>query len=135
MTIDEANENVRNGRETIRILAAGIREVTEGNLSLIARYDQRSFRLLDADNSQPNGIEDRIGPYYALDFVEHQLTTEELYPGTSSVLAEVKVLNDRQIVSVYADQEALLVIVDPEEPVDPIIQLVHEECEEVVARE
>lgn len=106
-------------------LTSELASTIEGPLHLLATYDRDTFTTVHVGETV-----DREGPtmdlhsYLRLDFLEHEFLTECLFPDTSRVEAETLTLDTRQVLTAYQGDEAVLAIVDNDEPIEPVLRAV-----------
>lgn len=112
-----------------------IEAVLEGPLYSLVEYDAESFNPLYVDEETVALYEDeadmqehfdQIHSYVHLDFAEMDLFVDELLPVANRVDYIATGLDVLTFVRIYVGQEGLFIAVDPDEPVEPIVEAVKE---------
>ncbi len=95
----------------------------DGRIHLLASYDNQTFRpQYVGEEYADSTVLDALGSYVGLDFVEHELFTDALFPGAKSVEVGTVRMDTRQFVAVYGDRDAVLAVVDSGERTDAVVE-------------
>ncbi len=112
-----------------------IESVLEGPLYSLVEYDAEAFNPLYVDDETMGFYADeaemlehfeQIHSYVHLDFAEMDLFVDELLPVADRVEYIATGMDVLTFVRIYVGNEGLFVAVDPDEPVEPIVEAVKE---------
>lgn len=110
-----------------------IEAVLEGPLYSLVEYDADAFNPLYVDDETMGFYEDeeemldhfeQIHSYVHLDFAEMELFVDELLPVANRVEYIATGMDVLTFVRIYVGSEGLFVAVDPDEPVEPIVEAI-----------
>lgn len=112
-----------------------IEDTVEGSLRSLVEYNTDEFNPLYVDETTLAFYEDEahmmahfeeIHSYVDLDFTEQELFTEQLFPVTDRVRYLVTGFDVFTLLRIYVDDEAVFVAIDPDEPIQPLVQAVED---------
>ena len=105
----------------------------EGTLRSLVEYDEMTFNPLYVDDLTLSFYDDedhmmahfeRIHSYIHIDFTEMNLFTDELFPATDRVRYLATGFDMFTLLRVYIDGEGLFLALDPNEPIEPLVQAI-----------
>lgn len=110
-----------------------VRERIDGTLFTVVEYDTADYRVLYvddatmvfyADEDEMDAHFGRIHSHVNLDFTEIDLFVEDLFPVADGVVSQTTRFDYLKVVRVYGDREGLFVALEPDEPVEPLVDAV-----------
>lgn len=113
-----------------------LRDDVDGTLFAVAEYDAENLDLLYVDEATrafyPSDETmydhfETLHSYVHVDFVETELFTDELFPIAEEVEYVVTSMDFLKLVRVYRGNDGVLLSVQPDEPVVPLVDVVREE--------
>ncbi|MFC7045621.1 hypothetical protein ACFQH6_09580 [Halobacteriaceae archaeon GCM10025711] len=105
-------------------------DAVEGTLYSVVEYDARAFNPLYVSDATLETYGDReqmlahfeeIHSYVHVDFMEHRLFTDNLFPVADHVEYITTAMDFMQLVRVYVGNEGLFLALDPDESVQPVV--------------
>jgi len=116
-------------------VARAVREAATGTVRSVVEYDREEFNPLYVDDVTMSFYPDEermyehfeeIHSYVHVDFTEMSLFTDELFPVADDVRYLTAGFDAMTLLRVYFDDEGLFIALDPEEPVEPIVEAVED---------
>ena len=116
-----------------------VEATVDGTLRSLVEYNTEELNPLYVDDVTLAFYEDEahmqahfeeIHSYVDLDFTEQELFTTELFPVANRVRFLVTGFDVFTLLRVYVDDEALLLTLDPEEPIQPLIREIEDVLDE-----
>lgn len=110
-----------------------VRETVEGSLRSFVEFDEDEFNVLYIDDLTLSFYDDEshmmahfeeIHSYVHLDFTEMSFYTEDLLPAANRVRYIATSFDVFTVLRVYLDDEGLFVALDPDEPVEPVVEAI-----------
>ncbi len=100
---------------------AALTDTIDGEIHLFAGYDRETFTPYHLGDSfvDTHSVDD-LQYYFGVDFLENDLFTDSLFEHASRVEGDVRILDDRCIVTRYHDDGALMAIVGGDQSIDRI---------------
>jgi hypothetical protein len=114
---------------------AAIRESAEGTPFTVVEFDADRYnplfvseegRALYRDEEQMTAHFDAIHSFASIDFNEIDLFTEELFPIAEDVHYIATGLDYLTLLRIYFDRSGLFIALDPDQPVDPVVEAVED---------
>ncbi|MEF8894584.1 hypothetical protein [Halodesulfurarchaeum sp.] len=99
-------------------LTETVAESIEGVPQLIATYDEEKFKIHHSNNGYEEDA--ALTSYFQLDFFEHEMMLDSMFPGSTQVKSRTLTFDDRQLVMVYDTDVAVLTIVAGDERIEPV---------------
>lgn len=112
-----------------------VMESVSGTLYSFCEYDTESFRPLYVDDrtlamyeSKEAMVEhfDRIHNHVHMDFMQMNLFRNTLFPAAERVEYITTAMDFLKIVRFYVGDEGLFIAIDPDEPVEPLVDTIEE---------
>ncbi|MFB6220646.1 MAG: hypothetical protein ABEH90_04335 [Halolamina sp.] len=108
-----------------------VRETAGDAVRSIVEYDREEFNPLYVDDVTLSFYPDEeamydhfaeIHSYVHIDFTEMELFTDELFPVADRVRYLTTAFDTFTLVRIYFADEGLFVALDPEEPIEPVVE-------------
>ena len=115
-----------------------LRERVEEGLFAVAEYDAERLNLLYIDDATREMYPseevmhdhfETIHSYVHVDFAESDLFTDELFPPAETVEYIVTAMDFLTILRVYRGDVGIFLSVSPDEPIDPLVEVVRAELD------
>jgi hypothetical protein len=99
-------------------LTTAVTDAIDGVAHLIATYDKETFKIHHAKDGYEE--DDFLTSYFQLDFFEHEILLDSMFPDATQVRSRTLAFDDRQLVTVYDEAVAVLTIVGGDERLQPV---------------
>lgn len=128
---------VRNETELVdvdgNVLADRLGETVAGTLYSLVEYDESGLNIVYADpatmefyRSRDHLVEhfEQVHSHAHVDFEQMELFTDALFPVADRVEYMTTAMDFMKLVRVYNDRNGLFVAIEPDEPVQPVIDAI-----------
>lgn len=99
-------------------LTKTVADSIDGVPHLIATYDEEKFKIHHSNNGYEEDAS--LTSYFQLDFFEHEMMLDSMFPDSTQVKSRTLSFDDRQLVMVYDTDVAVLTIVEGDERIEPV---------------
>jgi len=117
------------------LLVDRLQAALEGTLYSLVEYDTTDLNVLYADDATLAFYEDRdhllahferVHSHVHIDFEQMELFTDTLFPVADRVEYITTALDYMKLVRVYNRENGLFVAIEPDEPVDPVVDAIRD---------